>query len=283
MSRKGSRLSIEERIAAAGNRLTPTERRVARVILEDPTLLAFGTVAELAERAGTSRPSIVRFATKLGFGGFTDLKAWNRGQVAHQLATPGQRIRVPQEARRDVASDIRAAIDASLDALDESTLQRMAEPLAEARTIWILSGETSRAGAHVLHSGLSMIRDDVRFVDQHDFGRDLSGASDQDAAVVIDFARYRMGPLRAARALSELGVRLVAVTDGPLSPLAELTDLWCELGVPAVGPFDSSLPAVLAAELLVLEVVERLGDSVHPRIDRLEALWNRTATFRTEG
>ncbi len=58
-------MSIEERIAAVGVRLTPTERRIAESVLDDPTLLAFGTVSDLAAKAKTSHPSIVRFATKL--------------------------------------------------------------------------------------------------------------------------------------------------------------------------------------------------------------------------
>ena len=81
-------MSIEERIAAVGVRLTPTERRIAQNVLEDPTLLAFGTVSDLAARAKTSRPSIVRFATKLGFEGYTDLQSWVRERVSDRLATP---------------------------------------------------------------------------------------------------------------------------------------------------------------------------------------------------
>ncbi|MEM9084067.1 MAG: SIS domain-containing protein, partial [Planctomycetota bacterium] len=100
-----------------------------------------------------------------------------------------------------------------------------------------------------------------------------------DAAVVFDFARYRNHSITVARTLSELGVTLVAITDGPLSPLASLTRIWCELKIPAVGPFDSSIPAVTTAELLVAEVVYQLGDEAREHIDRLEALWQATGTF----
>ena len=277
--RRGLILSIEERIAAVGIRLTPTERRIAQTVLSDPTLLAFGTVSDLASRAKTSHPSIVRFATKLGFGGYTDLQGWVRKDVAHQLVTPGQRIRRPEGLGTDVGADIEQSIHSSLAVLDQTSVARLAEPLISAEHLWILTGETSRAGAHVLFSGLSMIRDGVHLVDQHNFGRDLSGATDRDAAVVFDFARYRRSCVLAARSLIELDVRLVAITDSPLSPLAAITDRWCELDVPAVGPFDSSLPAVLASELLVLEVAEALGSSVRDRIDRLERLWEQTHTF----
>ena len=272
-------MSIEERIAAVSDRLTPTERRVAQMVLADPTLLAFGTVSDLATRAKTSRPSIVRFATKLGFGGYTDLQVWVRQQVAHQLATPGQRIRSLQGQDAQMRQGLEEALQRTLNTLDHKTLQQLAKPLIGAQHIWILSGETSRAGAQVLLSGLSMIRDGVHLIEPHNFGRDLSGASKRDAAVAFDFARYRRSSVLAAQTLTDLGATLVAITDSPLSPLASIAESWCELTIPAVGPFDSSIPAVLVAELLVLEVVDGLGPSVRTRIDRLEQLWERAEIF----
>jgi DNA-binding MurR/RpiR family transcriptional regulator len=71
----------------------------------------------------------------------------------------------------------------------------------------------------------------------------------------------------------------VAVTDSPLSPLAELADAWCEIEVPAVGPFDSSVPAVAAAELMVARVAKELQEDATARIDRIEALWEKTEAF----
>ena len=44
-----------------------------------------------------------------------------------------------------------------------------------------------------------------------------------------------------------------------------------------------SLPAVTAAELLVLEVVEHLGDASRERIVRFERLWAVTETFDSPG
>jgi len=275
-------VSIDDRIASVGDRLTPTERRIVNAIHDDPTLLAFGTVSDLAKRVQTSRPSIVRFATKLGFEGYVELQRQVREDVAQQLGTPGQRIRRPTGELDDVHHDVEDAFKASLAALNPATLRRLATPLVDAERIWILSGETSRAGAHALVSGLSMVRDGVHLVEQHNLGRDLSGATEADAAVVFDFARYRRSTVLAARAFADLGVTLVAITDGPLSPLASLTEHWCELSVPAIGPFDSSMPAVLASELIIANVVDHLQPDVRERIDRLEKLWEVTDAFFAE-
>lgn len=135
------------------------------------------------------------------------------------------------------------------------------------------------AGAYVLQSGLAMLRPRVQLVVEHAIGRELCGAGAGDAAVVFDFARYRRVPILAARALVDADVELIAITDGPLSPFVPIASQWASLAIPAVGPFDSSLPAVLAAELIVARVADALGDSGRERIDRLETIWEQTETY----
>jgi DNA-binding MurR/RpiR family transcriptional regulator len=272
-------LSIQNLIASVNDRLTPTERRIAEAVLDDPMLLTFGTVSGLADRVGTSHASIVRFATKLGFEGYSDLQKNVRDGVSERLASPSHRVRHQDVTVAPIQFEIEGAVHAAFDALDDACLQAMATPIARAPNVWILSGETSMAGAHALHSGLSMIRPSVRLVQEHSTGRDLCGALPDDVAVVFDFARYRRNAVIAARTLSDLGVTIVAITDGPLSPLSSLTNIRCELKIPAVGPFDSSVPAVIAAELLVAQVVRELRDEARDRIDRLEVFWQATGMF----
>jgi DNA-binding MurR/RpiR family transcriptional regulator len=273
--------STPELIAAVGGRLTPTERRIADAVLDEPTLLAFGTVSDLANRVGTSRPSIVRFATKLGFDGYADLQQHVRQGLSQQLSRPSERIRhddpalVPRVAMEDAISSV-------FEATAGERLAALGEPIVRAEQVWILSGETSAAGAAALNSGLAMIRPGVRLVEQGSVARDLSSAGPGDTAVVFDFFRYRTHAIRGARILAGLGVDIVAITDGPLSPLAGLTDTWCEVRIPAIGPFDSSVPAVAMAELLVAYVAASLHDEATDRIDRIEELWAATEMFLAE-
>ncbi|MGB5630919.1 MAG: SIS domain-containing protein, partial [Woeseiaceae bacterium] len=143
----------------------------------------------------------------------------------------------------------------------------------------VLSGETSQAGALALQSGLSMVRPGVYRLEEHSFGTELSDAAAGDTAVLIDFPRYRKQVTLAARVLAEAGVTIVAITDSPLSPLAELADTWSQINVPAIGPFDSSVPVVAMCELIVAQVARELQDVATDRIDRIEALWEQTETF----
>lgn len=271
--------STKDLVAAVSSELTPAERRIAEAVLAEPTLLAFGTVSDLANRVGTSRPTIVRFANTLGFKGYTQLQRHVRIDLSHRLARPSERIRHDDEAALPARAALDSAIASVFDALEGDHLAELAEPVIHAEKVWILSGETSKAGAHAFHSGLSMVRPGVRSLEEHSFGTDLSDAGPRDAAVVFDFFRYRRQVITAARVFADSGVAIVAITDSPLSPLVELADTWCEIEVPAIGPFDSSVPAVAMAELLVARVAKGLHEEATARIDRIEALWEETNVF----
>lgn len=235
-------MSLQELIAPVSDSLTPTERRISALLIQDATLLAFGTVSDIAERVGTSRPSIVRFATKLGFDGFTDLQNWMRQDLTRQLNSPTRRVRLREGQATPVRESINNALRHALDTLTDERLTTLATPIAKARAVWILSGETSMAGATVLTSGLSMVRDHINLVHEQTAARQLCGAQRDDAAVIFDFARYRRHSVVTARALAKQGVTIIAITDSPLSPLASLTKTWCQLIIPAVGPFDKRPP-----------------------------------------
>ena len=266
-------------VAAVSSELTPTERRIAEAVLAEPTLLAFGTVSDLAGRVRTSRPSVVRFARKLGFDGYTQLQRNARRDLSRRLARPSERIRHEDESGRSVRGVLDSAIASAFEAVQGERLATLAAPFVKAGRVWVLSGETSQAGAHAFHRRLSIVRPGVHLLDEHSMGTDLSGAGSDDAAIVFDFFRYRSRVITASQFLADAGVTIVAVTDSPLSPLVEIADLWCEIEVPAIGPFDSSVPVVAIAESLVSQVARDLHDEATARIDRIEALWEATEVF----
>mgnify|MGYP001038387550 CR=1 FL=1 len=272
--------STPDLVAAVSGELTRTERRIAQEVLAEPTLLAFGTVSDLANRVGTSRPTIVRFANKLGFNGYSQLQRHVRSELSHRLVRPSERIRHGEEAAPTARTAIDSAIASVFEACKGERLIDLARPIVEAEYVWILSGETSRAGAHALQSGLSIVRPGVSLLKARTMSTDLSGAGPMYTAVVFDFYRYRREVITATRILADAGVSIVAITDSPLSPLAELADNWCEIEVPAIGPFDSSVPAVAMAELLVSQVAKDLHDQATVRIDRIESLWEQTEVFQ---
>jgi RpiR family transcriptional regulator, carbohydrate utilization regulator len=71
-----------DRIRAALPALPPAEQRVARLLLSDPRNFAGIPVAELAERARVSKPTVVRFCRSVGYDGLADFKLKLAGSVS---------------------------------------------------------------------------------------------------------------------------------------------------------------------------------------------------------
>jgi DNA-binding MurR/RpiR family transcriptional regulator len=271
--------SVSAALVEVADRLTPAERRVADALLADPTLLAFGTVSDLADRVGTSRPTIVRFATKLGFDGYPALQATARSGLSRQLSTPRERVRDSDATIRGDLLTLAESLRTLEHVVASGALKDLATRVVSAQTVWIATGETSRAAAFTLLSGLGIVRPNVHLLEEYSLGRDLVGAGSGDLGVISDFHRYRQTSVTAAKALRLHDVPVVAITDSPLSPLAPYADVLIELSVPAVGPFDSSVLTVALAELVVAEVARLDRISVQERIDCTEELWESTGTF----
>jgi len=141
--------STPDLVAAVSSELTPTERRIAHAVLAEPTLLAFGTVSDLADRVGTSRPSIVRFANKLGFNGYTQLQKHVRSDLSHRLARPSERIRHDKKKSLPVRKAINDAIASVFKVVEGAQLAALIGPIVRADNVWVLpvDGPARRACA----------------------------------------------------------------------------------------------------------------------------------------
>src|SRR6478736_3001259 len=76
------RSAIAQRHRALSGRL----QQIAEFVLDHPTEVALGTVAEVAERSGVPPSAIVRFAHALGFGGFTQMQQVFRSRLVAGVA-----------------------------------------------------------------------------------------------------------------------------------------------------------------------------------------------------
>src|SRR5438445_13254412 len=127
--------------------LTPAERRVAAVVADDPEAVAFGTVADVARRAGTSGASVVRLAAKLGFEGFVELQAAVREEMARRLRPASERIRRP--AAGDVLGAALAVemanVANTLEGVDRAAFEEAVRLLTRRRSerVMVLSGDAS--------------------------------------------------------------------------------------------------------------------------------------------
>jgi DNA-binding MurR/RpiR family transcriptional regulator len=273
-------VEAQERIARSSTTLTGAERRVAEVILQRPQLVAFGTVAELAEAAGSGAATVVRLASKLDYEGFTALQASIQRDLASQLRPAVERIREASTAQGDLLArhvDIETGnISATLESIDRQAVGDVVDRLARpAGRVAVLSGNASLGIAQQFAGDLGALRPNVFLLDGNDVAvrRQVALLDGGDTMITIDVRRYDRWVIDIARLAADAGVWQLAVADSVLSPLASTAGRTIVVSATSAGPFDSHVGTLSLLNLLVINVAGVLQATATERLDRIEAAW----------
>lgn len=272
-------MTVVERIIEYADRLTATERRIAEVVADEPQTVAFGTVAQVAKRAGTSGPSVVRLAVKLGFDGFVGLQAEVQRELADQLGPARERIRrrPPANLLERVARQEQDNVSRTIGQVDGDAFERCVALLADLRRqVWVLGGEVSWPVGACLTLQLGQLRDHVQLLGGSEVTvkRSLAAVRSADVVVVMDIHRYERWLVEALNwVVSERRPSVVALTDSPLSPLVGGATETFFVAAQGVGPFDSMTGSLALVNTLVVGVAARLRESAIARLDAIESAW----------
>jgi len=265
------------RLHAAEASFSANDAAIAAFVSRNPLAAALSTADQLADRLDVSKAAVVRFAARLGYRGFTELREDLRQRVIHE------RGESPTSLRAEGLDDVRiflstkltsdlASLSSFVESVDQRELQRCAELLVQPTAVVFVAGQRRGFAAATLAQRLfSWIRPGVRLWRMEEPGLALAldevGAGD----VVLAFA-FRRFPritgvlLEYAR---EVGASTILVTESLTCPYADLADsiLLC----PSAGSsaFDSSLPAVFCVETLAGLMIRLVGTGVDDRISRL--------------
>ncbi len=276
----GVAASIEERREL----LSPTERHVAEVVLRDPEAVAFGTVARVADAAGTSGASVVRLANRLGYGGFSELQAAVQAEIGQQLRPAVERIR--DERGSDVVSrTLRAEVDnvhRTLAAVATEAYAQAVDLLADRRRrVLVVAGEAEAGVGAMLTSSLDLVREGVEQVGGSDVAvaRRMAACGPDSVVVAIDMRRYERWVVDHVGRAVAAGATALAVTDSPLSPLARLADVTFTVAAEGAGVFDSHVGTLSLVNALVTGAAARLRPSAARRLDAVEAAWRAAGTL----
>lgn len=271
-------MHVAERIAQAGARLTAAERRVAEVVLAQPQLVAFGTVAELAEAANAGAATVVRLATKVGFDGFTTLQASVQRDLAHQLRPAAERIREPssgnllQRHQQLEVDNVRG----TLAGLDEAAFGEVVERLGNpASTVYILSGDASLGVATQFAADLGSLREGIVLINGNDVAvrRTVALMRAGDVLVTLDLRRYDRWVVQLAGAAVGQGVWMAAIVDSVLSPLASQAARTLTVNAAGSGPFDSHVGTLALLNALAAGVADRRRSEASARLEQVERAW----------
>ncbi|MEK7410816.1 MAG: MurR/RpiR family transcriptional regulator, partial [Actinomycetota bacterium] len=193
--------------------LTPTDRRLARLLLEDPGAVAFGTAASFAEMVGAGVGSVHRLAIQLGYSGFSDLQDHVQREISQRLRPAAEKIR--NSASGDVIDlalhTESENVSETLANMDRAALLSAVNALAnETKHVYITGGNSSSGIALHLSEELRLLRSGIILLAGNPvaLSAQIALANRDDVLVVIDFHRYDRWLVELASHASDTGLML---------------------------------------------------------------------------
>jgi DNA-binding MurR/RpiR family transcriptional regulator len=265
-------VSIEQRIHARYDELSPQERRAADLILDHLDDLALYSSAELAQMSGVSRATLSRLYRHLGFESFTEVKEMARS--LRQQGVPlgaGTDPELAQHLEQEL-KNLRRVFDPA-----DDRLARSVSALAEAERVLLIGLRNSHAVALHLKQQLQQARPGVRLapLPGQTLGEELVDLGEGDVVVLVGFRRRPRGFDALVEACTATGARVLLVADATARRYAGGVDLWLECPLNSIGPFDSYATAMSLVAVLADGVLAATGAQGRRRVERTAELYDR--------
>ena len=244
---------LANRITAQYDSLSPKQRAIARVILDNRYFASFASAVEIGDKVNASAATVVRLCQVLGYEGLPDL------QEAIRRDLPSYLTAVERLERRTSLQPLNGELPQRIFANDISNLERTALGLSPAgvdRAVQWLAG-----AGHVLVVGSGVSGPPARFLAYSlevmgrsalavtngglDLAVGLSKLGPGDVAVGISFWRYTQSAVQALAQAKALGAQAIAITDSLVSPLSRAADVAFEVATDGVA-HSLSITALIA-------------------------------------
>lgn len=261
---------------------------MAEVLVRESGLAAFGTGREIGQRAGVSEATVTRLAYALGFQGFAEMQSYAQRHLArgrtvekHQVAADAL-AHVDSLVERVMELDV-ANIRGTLADIRPADFDRAVELMGTAERIYVMGLRSSGSVAHFLTFLLGSIFGNAELITpgEGDLPNRMAALSPGSLFVAIAFPRYTRETVRAVACARERGARVVAITDSPLSPLAEKADATLSVRIDSLFFSDSYVAALSLANALLAACGARYRERAASNLDRLEALYGDFDPFWT--
>lgn len=269
---------LKDAITRAYPDMSKQLQRIARFALEKPHDLALGTVAAVAEATEVQPSAMIRFANALGYGGFSEMQQVFRGHLVERSASYRERIdqlrrkqlngqRAPAGVLHQLVGDSVAELGHLEESIRESDLKAAVKLIAAAQRVHVLAQRRAFPVASYLHYALGQLELKTHLLDGAGgmLGESLRSIDQGDVLVVASFRSYSPEVVHAAQACSQRGVPVIAITDGPLSPLVAPAKVCFELADDSSRPFRSLVGPLCLAQALVVSTGHQLAEKPEPK------------------
>jgi DNA-binding MurR/RpiR family transcriptional regulator len=271
--------------------LTPSQKKLLNYILANDEEAVFLTIQDLSQRVNVSVATVVRLAKALGYTGFPEFQQELRTLFRDKLTTVSRLQRAEQQKTGEDEIFVKVFqqdienLSETLKQISAADFMHFVKALNSAKRIVIIGLRSAHSLAVLMGVALEFLQREVWIMTPGigEMWDRLLGLRKNDVVVGICFPRYTKETVEVLRFAHEKGIRTLAITDSPISPLAR----YAECILPARCKMDSFIESFTAALSLINAIVTAAGvyrkDATMNSLKTLEAFWkNRKIYYEKE-
>lgn len=270
--------------------LSPQLQVAARFMLSAPDEVALYSMRKIAGRASVKPATMLRLANSLGFDTYNDLREGFQERISAPASGYAARARKLQMRQSDASghSLVKELQDAELDNIERTFDNLSDAKLADAADTFIGAANVHVVGLRKCASVAQFFKYATRvFFPQAQlitggaglFSEDLYRISNKDAVLAIAFDPYTAETVATARHASEIGAKLVVITDSTVSPLIEGADHIFVASNRSPSFYRSLVGAMAIAQALVAAIVTRLGEDAIIALEKSDQNLREAKTY----
>lgn len=271
--------------------LSKQNKRVCAFFIHNHLKAAFLTTAEVAEQAGVSPATVVRFAVAMGFSGYADLQKKLRGIASSGISSEVLRVsssRADEEPTplHSVAKLASSSLEEMIETIDDEAFTRAGRLLFSARKILVVGHKAGFGPAAHAAYVLSKVHSDVRHVSSLNEFDSFSTACDlgeEDVLLVFTVIYYPTATTEIMRLTAKKGVKIVLVSDFKTFAEAELASESILVPIRFHGFLDQMAPMLAVADALAYEVYACDEEKAKKRLKMFNAFNEEIKAFSRIG
>jgi DNA-binding MurR/RpiR family transcriptional regulator len=279
-----------KRIKVHYNQLSKGQKLLADYITNHYEKAVFLTAAKLGTIVGVSESTVVRFANELGYDGYPKLQRALEELVKNKL-TSIQRVNVTSD-RIDKDQILKHVLHAdmekikvTLEELDNDQFNTAIDYIMEAKTIYIVGVRSSASLAGFLGFYFNLMFDNVKLIHTNSVSEmfeQIHRISDEDVMIGISFPRYSKRTLKAMEYAKSRKGKVLTITDSPISPMVQFSDVSLVARSEMVSFVDSLVAPLSLINAIIVALSMRKKDTIVESLERLENIWNEYQVYEND-
>ena len=221
------------------NDLNDMHKKIADFIFQNLEKATFSSLMEISEEIAVSDASLIRFARKLGFKGYQDLRGALIDYI-RKIIYPTHKLILSERQNQHVLPDLVMKKDIeyitkTINNIDNKKFDTLTEFIASAKRIFCMGWGYSSFLAEFLTFGLRLLSYEATPVirERRPLIQQVMNLDKDDLLIVFDLLLYSTEVIEAVEYVYKKGknTKIVTITNGPLAHIVEFSDLsfFCDL------------------------------------------------------